>query len=77
MSNNSLITCTVRRLTCHVLLLPFAPAAFTAFLATMASADFSAALTAEISPGKARELSARAVGLYTSCLSVTVGLRVS
>ncbi len=72
-----LITCTVRRLICHLLLLPFALAAFTAVFTHMASADFSAALTAEISPGKVRELSARAVGLYISCLSVTVGLRGS
>ena len=43
----------------------------------MASADFSTALTLEISPGKVRDLSARAVGLYLSWLSVTVGLRGS
>ncbi len=48
-----------------------------AFLATMASADFLPARTNKISPGKVHELSARAIGLYLSCHSVTVGLRGS
>ena len=41
---------------------------------TMASADFSSALTPEISPGKVHELSTRAARLYRSRLSVTLGL---
>ena len=44
---------------------------------TTASADFSHALTREISPGKVHELSARAVRLYPMRLSVTVGFCVS
>lgn len=56
---------------------PFAPPALPGFLTTMASADFSTALTAEISPGKVRERSARAAGLYQERHSVTVGFRVS
>ncbi|MCC5841660.1 MAG: hypothetical protein JJT96_16210 [Opitutales bacterium] len=43
----------------------------------MASADSSAALTPEVSPGKVHELSARAARLYLMRLSVTVGFRVS
>jgi hypothetical protein len=43
----------------------------------MASADFSVALTAEISPGKVPELSGHAARLYLMRLSVTVGLRIS
>ena len=43
----------------------------------MASADFSLALTEEISPGKVPKLSARAARLYLVCLSVTVGFRGS
>jgi len=42
----------------------------------MASADFSHALPQEISPSKVRSLSARAVRLYLTCLSVAVGFRV-
>jgi len=56
---------------------PFAPPALPGFHATMASADFSAALTAEISPGKVRERSARTAGLYPWRHSVTVGFRAS
>lgn len=59
-----------------LVLRPFAPAAFTAFIATTASADSSPALTGEVSPGKVHELSARAVRLYLMRLSVTVGFRV-
>jgi hypothetical protein len=45
---------------------------------TTASADFSAILTAEISPGKVHEhILTRAVRLYLMRLSVTVGFRVS
>ena len=42
----------------------------------MTSADSSAALTTEASPGKVRELSARAVSLYPMRLLVTVGFCV-
>ena len=49
---------------CTGVLRPFAPAALPAFFATTASADFSAILTAEISPGKVQNLSPRAVWLY-------------
>ena len=56
---------------------PFAPAAFTAFLATMASADFCPPLSGQISPGKVHGLSGRAAGLYLMRLSVTVGFRGS
>ncbi len=61
---------------CFVVLRPFAPRPFGRFLATTASADFSQALTREISPGKAPKLSARAARLYLMRLSVTVGFRV-
>ena len=45
---------------------------------TMASADFSAALLAEISPGKVHEqFGLRAVRLYLVRLSVTLGFRAS
>jgi len=64
-------------LACLLRLPPFAPAAFTAFLATMASADFCSPLSAQTSPGKVHGLSGRAAGLYPMCLSVTVGFRVS
>lgn len=40
---------------------------------TPASADSSTALTAEASPGKVHELSARAARLYMARLSVTLG----
>ena len=43
---------------------PFAPRLLPRFSATMASADFSPALTVEISPGKVQNLSPRAVRLY-------------
>ena len=43
---------------------------------TTASADFSLALTCEISPSKVRSLSARSARLYLACLSVTFGFRV-
>ena len=56
---------------------PFAPAAFTAFLATMASADFCPPLSGQISPGRVHGLSGRAAGLYLIRLSVTVGFRGS
>ena len=46
-------------------------------LTTMASADFSDAQTSETSPGKVRSLSARAVRLYRTWLSVTVGFRAT
>lgn len=45
--------------------------------ATSASADFSVALTPEISPGKVCSLSARATRLYMTSLSVTVGFHAS
>ena len=61
---------------CLLVLQPFAPACFQAFLATTASADFSQTLIQEISPGKALKLSARAAKLYLMRLSVTVGFRV-
>lgn len=61
---------------CLLVLQPFAPASFLAFFATTASADFSATLIAEISPGKVLKLSARAAKLYLMRLSVTVGFRV-
>ena len=67
----------VRLPACLLRLRPFAPAAFTAFIATMASADFCPSLNRQISPGKVHELSGRAVGLYPMRLSVTVGFRVS
>ena len=54
---------------------PFAPAAFTAFLATKASADFCPPLSGQISPGRVHGLSGRAAGLYLVRLSVTVGFR--
>ncbi len=60
-----------------LVLRPFAPAAFTAFFATMASADSSNALAPEVSPGRVHELSARAVRPYPMRFSVTVGFRVS
>lgn len=46
---------------------------------TTASADFSTALAAEISPGKVHEhsLGSRAARLYLMRLSVTFGFRVS
>lgn len=44
---------------------------------TMASADFSAPLRAETSPGKVYELSTRADSLYLIRLSVTFGFRAS
>jgi hypothetical protein len=47
-----------------LVLRPFAPAALPAFFATTASADFSPALTAEISPGKVQNLFPRADRLY-------------
>jgi len=47
----------------------------TTILTTMASADFSRALPREISPSKVRNLSARAVRLYMTCLSVALGFR--
>ena len=47
-----------------MVLRPFAPAALPAFFATTASADFSSALTEEISPGKVQNLSPRAAWLY-------------
>jgi len=59
-----------------VTLRPFAPPALPGFLTTTASADFSAALASEISPGKVPKLSARAAKLYQVRLSVTVGFRV-
>ena len=67
----------VRLLACLARLPPFAPAAFTAFIATMASADVCSPLDVQTSPGKVHGLSGRAVGLYPMCLSVTVGFRVS
>ena len=67
----------VRLPACLLRLRPFAPAAFTAFIATVASADFCPSLNRQISPGKVHELSGRAVGLYPMRLSVTVGFRVS
>jgi len=59
-----------------LVLRPFAQTAFTAFFATMASADSLDALTPKASPGKVHELSARAAWLYPMRLSVTVGFRV-
>jgi len=47
-----------------LILRPFAPAAFAAFLATTASADFSPAAAVETSPGKVLYLSSRAAWLY-------------
>ena len=47
-----------------LLLRPFAPPGFPGFFATTASADFSPALTNEISPGKVLALSPRAARLY-------------
>ena len=67
----------VRLPACLLRLQPFAPAAFTAFVATMASADFCPSLNRQISPGKVHGLSGRAVGLYPARLSVTVGFRGS
>ena len=61
---------------CFVVLRPFAPHGFPRFLATMASADSSATLIGEVSPGKAPRLSARIARLYLVRLSVTVGFRV-
>jgi hypothetical protein len=61
---------------CLLVLQPFALPSFQGFFATTASADFSKALTFEISPGKVLKLSARAAKLYLMCLSVTVGFRV-
>jgi hypothetical protein len=57
-----------------LILQPFAPAALPAFLATTASADFSAVLPTEISPGKMQNLSPRAAWLYHLRLG---GLRAS
>ena len=51
-----------------MVLRPFAPAALPAFLATMASADFSFALTKELSPGKVLFLSLHTVRLYLARL---------
>ncbi len=67
----------VQLLACLSRLSPFAPAAFTAFITTMASADFCSPLNKQISPGKVHGLSGRAAGLYPMCLSVTVGFCVS
>lgn len=61
---------------CLLVLRPFALACFQAFFAYTASADFSATLIAEISPGKVLKLFARAAKLYLMRLSVTVGFRV-
>ena len=47
-----------------LVLRPFARLALTSVYATTASADFSGALTQEISPGKVRELSGHAVRFY-------------
>src|SRR5690606_19031143 len=47
------------------------------FFTTTASADSCRALARQASPGKARELSTRAVRLYPMRLSVTVGFCVS
>ena len=69
--------CRGRLPACLLRLRPFAPAAFTAFVATMASADFCPSLNRQISPGKVHGLSGRAVGLYPARLSVTVGFRGS
>ena len=71
---------TVRLLTedigwCFRLFSPSLRRHYSDFFATMASADFSSALTEEGSPGKVPKLSARAVRLYLACLSVTVGFR--
>ena len=54
-----------------MVLRPFAPVAFTTFFTTTTSADSSCALTREGSPGKVRQLSARAVRLYLTRLSAT------
>ena len=62
---------------CLLRLRPFAPAAFAAFIATMASADFCPSLNGQTPPGKVHGLSGRAVGLYPVRLSATVGFRVS
>ena len=56
------------------LLRSFAPPALPGFLATMTSADFSKALTLEISPSKVLPLSPRAARLYLMRLD---GVRVS
>jgi hypothetical protein len=64
------------RMAGFVVLRPFAPRSFPRFLATTASADSSAALPAEVSPGKVPKLSARSARLYLVRLSVTVGFRV-
>ena len=43
---------------------------------TTASADSCDAFTSQVSPSKVYSLSARAVRLYLTCLSVTVGFRI-
>jgi hypothetical protein len=58
-----------------LLLRPLAPRALPRFFATTASADFSLALTKEISPGKVQNLSPRAARLYRMRLRMTLWLR--
>ncbi len=61
---------------CSLVLRPFAPALLPAFLATTASADFSSALTEEISPGKVLNLSLHTARLYRARLRMDFGLHV-
>ncbi len=61
---------------CSLVLRPFAPALLPAFLATTASADFSSALTEEISPGKVLNLSLHTARLYRARPRMDFGLHV-